>query len=106
MRPAAAGPQNTSRLVQAGLIAASVLLAVLAGAVGVAALALHQGWLHPPPFSVKVGRMELSAPCPAQGFHCDPKLPYYAIWRGDPQPDGSTRYRLVYFTYLNRPGRR
>ncbi len=105
MGPAARTP-NYSRLAQAGLIAASVLLTVVAGAVGVAALALHQGWMHPPPFSVKVGRIELSAPCPAQGFDCDGKLPYYAVWRGDPQPDGSTRYRLVYFTYLNRPGRR
>jgi hypothetical protein len=102
----AARPPNYSRLVQAGLIAASVMLAVLVGAVGVAALALYQGWLHPPAFSVKLGRVELSAPCPAQGFDCEPKQPYYAVWRGDPQPDGSIRYRLVYFTYLNRPGRR
>ncbi len=105
MTPAAARPPNYSRLAQAGLIAASLMLAVMAGAVGVAALALHQGWLHPPSFSVKVGRIELSAPCPAR-LDCESKQRYYAIWRGDPQPDGSVRYRLVYFTYLNRPGRR
>ena len=105
MRPAT-GPHKYSRLVLAGLIAGSLMLAIFAIAVGAGALALHQGWLHPPPCSVKVGRIELSAPCPARGFHCDPKLPYYAIWRGDPQPDGSIRYRLVYFTYLNRPERR
>jgi hypothetical protein len=48
--------------------------------------------------------MEFSAPCPAR-LDCEGKQRYYAIWRGDQQPDGSIRYRLVYFTYLNRPAR-
>ncbi|MEP7359609.1 MAG: hypothetical protein ABI847_20320 [Anaerolineales bacterium] len=106
MSLAAPRPHKYSRLIQAGLIAASLLAALLAVALGAAALALHQGWLHPPPFEVKVGRVEFSAPCPAQGFDCDPTLPYYAVWRGDPQPDGTIRYRLLYFSYLNKPGRR
>ena len=104
MRPPAVGPHPYSRLVLAGLIAGSLMLTIAAAAVGAAALAVHQGWLHPPPFEVTLGRMEFSAPCPAR-LDCEDKQGYYAIWRGDPQPDGSIRYRLVYFTYLNRPGR-
>jgi hypothetical protein len=104
MSAPAAGPHKYSRLVLAGLIAGSLTLAILAAAVGTAALALHQGWLHPPPFEVTLGRMEFSAPCPAR-LDCEGKQRYYAIWRGDQQPDGSIRYRLVYFTYLNRPAR-
>ena len=93
-------------LVQIGLIAASLLAALLVAGAALVALAVHDGRLHPPPFSVKVGRIELSAPCPAQGFDCDPALPYYAVWRGDPQPDGTTQYRLLYFAYLKKPGQR
>jgi hypothetical protein len=103
MTPLPAQPARASRLAQAGLIAGSILLALLVGAVGLGVWALREGRLHPPPFEVKLGRVELSAPCPMQGFDCDPTLPYYAIWRGDGQPDGSIRYRLLYFTYLKHP---
>ena len=106
MTPGPARPQVYTRLAQAGLIAAGLLLALLAGAVGLGVWAFQEGRLHPPAFEVKFGRIELSAPCPAQGFDCDTRQPYYAIWRGDAQPDGSTRYRLVYFIYLKRPARR
>ena len=95
---------NYSRLAQAGLIAASVLLALIVAGMGAAALALHEGWLHPPAFELTLGRIELSAPCPAR-LDCEDKQRYYAVWRGDQQPDGSIRYRLVYFTYLKQPGR-
>jgi hypothetical protein len=47
-----------------------------------------------------IGSTEFSAPCPRHGFQCDPQVRYYAIWRGDSQPNGSIRYRLLYFTYL------
>ena len=105
MRPAGPGPQSYSRIVQAGLIAAGLLLALLAAAVGLGVWAFQEGRLHPPAFEVKFGRIEHSAPCPAR-LDCEDKQRYYAIWRGDQQPDGTIRYRLVYFTYLNRPGRR
>ena len=94
-----------ARLAQAGIIAASLMLVVLVASLGLATLSVRQGWLHPPPFTVMLGRVELSAPCPAKGMDCDPQLPYYAIWRGDPQPDGSIHYRQLYFWYLNSPSR-
>jgi hypothetical protein len=105
MTVVSARPNGHDRLVQAGLIAASLSLAVFMAAAGLGVLALYQGWMRPPAFELKLGRFELSAPCPAQGFDCDPQVRYYAIWRGDQQPDGSVRYRLMYFTYLNKPNR-
>jgi hypothetical protein len=105
MTPVLVRQDGYTRLVQAGLIASSLGLAVMMAAAGLGVLALYQGWMRPPAFAVKLGRIELSAPCPAQGFDCDPQVRYYAIWRGDQQPDGSIRYRLMYFTYLNKPSR-
>jgi hypothetical protein len=33
---------------------------------------------------------------------CPEDVPYYAVWQGERHPDGSTTYRLRYFTYLPR----
>jgi hypothetical protein len=83
-------------LLLVGFFCALLLSCVLLG------FGLQQGLLRPPPFSVMLGDTEFSAPCPRHGFQCDPEVRYYAIWRGDPQPNGSIRYRLLYFTYLPR----
>jgi hypothetical protein len=96
---------DRSHLLQAAIIAMCLLLAVALAGLGLAGFAVQQGLLRPPGFALQLGRLELSAPCPAQGFVCDSSVPYYALWRGDPQPDGSIRYRQLYFIYL-KPVRR
>jgi hypothetical protein len=92
---------------QAGLISLSVCLALglLLAAVPLSAVAIQNRLIAPPSFAVRVGGVEFAAPCPSRGFICDHPLPWYAIWRGDDQPDGSITYRQLYFIYL-KPARR
>jgi hypothetical protein len=89
----------------AGLTAA-ILLALSLVACPLGALAIRYEMLTPPPFAVRLGDIELSGPCPPPMIHhCGMGLPYYAVWRSEPQDDGSTTYHMVYFTYLPRPPR-
>ena len=55
--------------------------------------------------AVRFGNVEIAAPCPTRGFECSGPLPWYAVWWGDDQPDGSITYRQLYFIYL-KPVRR
>jgi hypothetical protein len=82
-----------------------VALGLLLAACPLSIVAVQHRVIAPPRFAVRVGSVEIAAPCPAQGFICDGPLPWYAIWRGDDQPDGSITYRQLYFIYL-KPARR
>ncbi|MEO7910333.1 MAG: hypothetical protein ABIV47_11855 [Roseiflexaceae bacterium] len=92
---------------QLGLIVLSVCvtLGLLVAACPLSVVAIQQRVIEPPRFAVRVGNVELAAPCPARGFICDGALPWYAVWRGDDQPDGSITYRQLFFIYL-KPARR
>jgi hypothetical protein len=81
------------------LLGLALILAGLAAACPLGALAVQQGSLRPPGFAVRLGNLELAAPCPPH-ISCDRSVPYYALWHGSHQPDGSVNYRLLYFTYL------
>jgi hypothetical protein len=87
---------------QLGLIGLSlcVTLALLLAVCPLSVIAVQQRVIEPPRFALRVGSVEIAAPCPAQGFICDGPLPWYAIWWGDDQPDGSITYRQLYFIYL------
>src|SRR4051812_44458627 len=105
--PSSAGLRHSRRRHQIGLIVLSVCvtLGLLLAACPLSMVAIQQRVIEPPRFAVRVGNIEFAAPCPAQGFICDSPLPWYAIWRGDDQPDGSITYRQLYFIYL-KPARR
>jgi hypothetical protein len=93
-----------ARTIAVALLA--LLLALLIGSCLLGLLAIRQGLLAPPPFALRLGDMELAGPCPPRmGAQCGQGLPYYAIWRGQPEDDGSTTYHLIYFTHLRRPAR-
>jgi len=100
--------QHHSRRHQIGLIGLSLcmILALLLAACPLSVVAIQQRVIEPPRFAVRVGHVEIAAPCPAQGFICDGPLPWYAIWWGDDQPDGSITYRQLYFIYLKSNRRR
>lgn len=78
-----------------------VLLTVGLLAVGVV-VGVEWRVLPPPAFTLKAGPYELSAPCPSRGIICDAGTPFYAVWVGTPQRDGSTQFREIYFMYLQR----
>jgi hypothetical protein len=87
------------------MLSLCVTLGLLLAACPLSIVAVQQRLITPPHFAVRVGNIEFAAPCPARGFNCDGPLPWYAIWRGDDQPDGSITYRQLYFIYL-KPVRR
>lgn len=85
-----------------GLIVAGALaLGLACAAVPLGALAVYYRVLPPPAFAVQFGRVEFAAPCPPSEFACDEYPAFFALWRSDPQPDGSVRYRQLWFVYLH-----
>jgi hypothetical protein len=98
---------NSRRRHQLGLVVLSVCLTLglLLAACPLSAVAIQQRVITPPRFAMRVGSIELAAPCPPRALICDGPLPWYAIWWGDDQPDGSITYRQLYFVYL-KPARR
>jgi hypothetical protein len=86
---------------------AALLLAATVASCPLGLLAIRLRLVAPPAFAIHIGDLELAAPCPPHmGPQCGSGLHYYAIWRGHPQPDGSTTYQLIYFTYLRNGARR
>ncbi len=105
--PNSADLRHSRRRHQTGLIGLSlcVTLGLLLVACPFSVVAIQQRVIAPPRFAVRVGSVEIAAPCPARGFICDGPLSWYAVWWGDDQPDGSITYRQLYFIYL-KPARR
>jgi hypothetical protein len=94
--------RHSRRRYQIGLIGLTMgmALGLLLAACPLSVVAIQQRLIAPPRFAVRVGSVEIAAPCPARGFICDSSLPWYAVWWGDDQPDGSITYRQLYFIYL------
>ena len=93
-------PPSISRLAQALLISAGLLLLTFLLAVTLLAVAIQQRVLIPPSFVVHVGHFYLTAPCPAPTLVCDPYNNFYAVWRGYDLPDGRIHFDEMYFTVL------
>jgi hypothetical protein len=90
----------------APLIGLGLALALVLAAAPLSIVAMQNRLITPPAFAFKIGGVEFAAPCPARRrLDCSPPLPWYAIWRGDPEPDGTTSYREIFFIYL-KPDRR
>jgi|SRR5581483_9214462 hypothetical protein len=88
------------------LVAVCLAVLMLLAALPVTIVGIQQRVIPPPRFAFKIGQVEFAAPCPIHTrLECDQPLPWYAIWRGDPEPDGTITYRQVFFLYL-RPNRR
>lgn len=81
------------------LLGLAIILAALIASCPLGLLAVQRGLARPPVFAVALGPWELAAPCPPH-LACDSSVPYYALWHGVRQPNGSVTYRLLYFTYL------
>lgn len=88
------------RLAQAIIIGLSLMLALVTAACPLGVLAVQRRAILLPPFTLRLGALEFSGPCPARGFECDATVPYYSIWRGHEQPDGSVHYEMLFFMYL------
>lgn len=97
--------QRTARSQQALLIGLSLLVGILLFTCLLSAVAVHQRFIPPPAFAVRLGPVELAAPCPPQMSVCDESTPFYALWHGVELPDGTMRYRYLFFVYL-APARR
>jgi hypothetical protein len=78
----------------------SLTLGLLLAACPLSVVAIQQRMIPPPSFAVRLGSVEIAAPCPPRVFICDESTPFYAVWRGDDEPDGSITYRQLFFMYL------
>jgi hypothetical protein len=97
------GPRrlNTSLIAIAAIVLfVSLFFVCLIGTAGV--VAIQQRVITAPNMSVRLGGLELAAPCPPQGFICDKSTPFFAVWVGRDRPDGSTNYKEIFFMYLSK----
>jgi hypothetical protein len=94
-----------TRLQQALIVAVSLAMVLLLTGCLLGLAAVHQRVIPPPAFSVQLVGVEIAGPCPSRVITCDKYPPFYALWRGDRQPDGRMVYRQLFFVYL-RPTRR
>jgi len=83
------------------VVSASLALAGLCAGVGLSGLAVYHRILPPPAFSVRLGDVEIAAPCPPSEIVCEKYPAFFAVWRGARQPSGSMKYRLMWFVYLS-----
>jgi hypothetical protein len=93
---------SISRLAQALLIGAGLLLVGLLMACALLAVAIEERVLQPPQFVIHLGHYYVTAPCPAATLVCDSKPNYYAVWVGQDLPDGRIHFDEKYFTYLHQ----
>ena len=97
---------QTRRRYLAPLIGFGIALVLLLASCPLSVVAVQHRIISPPAFAFTIGEVEIAAPCPRRKFICPPPLPWYAIWRGDPEPDGSMTYRQIFFIYLRPQQRR
>ncbi len=91
--------QYRRELALLAVLVMTVIAFVLLGVFYVAAVEYRL--IRPPAFSFQYGPVIISAPCPKHGgFICDESTPFYTIWRGEFQRDGSVSYRQLFFMYL------
>lgn len=96
-------PEHRRRLTL--LISLGMALVLLLAACPLSVVAVQQRVIRPPEFAFTIGGVDFSAPCPTHGLVCEEEQLWYAIWRGDLEPDGSITYSQLFFLYL-RPNKR
>ena len=83
-----------------GALSLCLCVSVPCAVLPLGAMAVYERVIPPPAFSVRVAGVEFAAPCPPSEFTCEEYPAFFALWRGDPQPDGSVLYRQLWFVYL------
>ncbi len=84
----------------------SLALILLLAACPLGVVAVKNRVIAPPSFSFRFGRVEIAAPCPTRVFICPHPMPWYAIWRSDEGPNGSIKFRQLFFSTSSRADRR
>src|SRR5262245_50250498 len=102
--PTASRRYQARRGARALVVGLTMALALFLAACPMSLLAIQQRVITPPAFAIRIGNVEFAAPCPTRVFICDEGTPWYAIWRTEDMPDGSTIGRQLFFMYL-RPKR-
>jgi hypothetical protein len=90
---------------QALIISLGLAFGLLLAACPLSMVAVQQRVIQPPVFALRLGSVEIAAPCPVRFSVCDSSTPWYAIWRSDHRPDGSFQSRQLFFMYL-KPAQR
>jgi hypothetical protein len=87
-------------LIVATVLFVAVFFVCLMGAAS--AVAIQQRVITAPNISLRLGGLEIAAPCPPQGFICDESTPFFAVWLGRDRPDGTVNYKEIFFMYLSK----
>jgi hypothetical protein len=93
---------DRNRLALAAIIGVCLMLTLALAACLLSVAGIYERVLAPPAFVLHIGSVQFDAPCPALGVSCDTALPFYSIWRGDQQPNGSIQFHQLYFVWLKR----
>jgi hypothetical protein len=96
---------DRNRVALAAIVSVCLLLTLSTGACLLSVAGVYEGVLPAPAFSVHIGAVEIDAPCPNLGVSCDTALPFYSVWRGDPQPNGTIQFHQLYFVWLKHSWR-
>ena len=102
--PTADSQYRSRRGARTLILGLALALGLLLAACPMSLLAIQQRVIAPPKFAFRIRNVEIAAPCPTRVFICDEGTPWYAIWRTEDMPDGSTIGRQIFFMYL-RPRR-
>ena len=98
-------PRWNSCLLAAFLAGVLLMLIALLATGPLTVVAVQQRVIPPPAFTVRLGNAEIVAPCPGK-IQCDESTPYFGVWWGRAQRDGSVNYRQVFFMYREPVNRR
>jgi hypothetical protein len=104
LEPIATRQYRSRRSARALVLGVTMALGLLLAACPMSLIAIQQRVIAPPAFAFRLGNVEFAAPCPTREFICDAGTPWYAIWRTEDMPDGTTIGRQLFFVYL-RPKR-
>ena len=82
------------------VVGVCLALGLLLAACPLGVVAVQQRVIAPPSFAVRLGNIEIAAPCPTRVFICPQPMPWYAIWHSEERPDGTIQFRQLFFMYL------
>jgi hypothetical protein len=98
--PTASRQYQSRRGARMLILSLTLAFGLLLAACPMSVLAIQQRVIAPPTFAIRLGNVEFAAPCPTRVFACDQGTPWYAVWRTEDLPDGSSKGRLLFFMYL------
>jgi hypothetical protein len=91
---------DRNRVATAAIVSVCLLLTLSMAACFLSVAGVYERVLPLPVFALHAGSIEFDTPCPSLGVSCDSHEPFFSMWRGDRQVDGSVTYHQLFFVWL------